>query len=371
MINSIQRSTNITSELSKINISGNIIPESWYHHIVKSHGRPDLVAITILSEIVYWYRPSSDGSKKYAEDLLQKSYSELEEKYGFTRKQVLSAFETLESLSLVAREFRNVKIRGRIVPNIMYVYLDPIRLMEITEDTSKSEEHISQKGEISPQKKVTYPTLKVELSPIEVKTPLSRKEDISPSNTETYPNREADTNTINTIKTISDNTTEISPYTTAIQDVLNHIDIEAIKAELPGETAPILQEVVEVILDISKGNKKAYSVFGRCMPAAKIQSTLLDLKGDHLKYVAEYLYNVEPSATNRSAYITAVLYNCIRNGHTMNFGAKDTEKYNAYGSTGRTTGRKSSFHNFIHQDYDIDALEKILLDKQNRDLKCS
>ena len=39
-------------------LPGNIIPHSWYGEIVSDSGNTDFNAITILSEIVYWYTKS-------------------------------------------------------------------------------------------------------------------------------------------------------------------------------------------------------------------------------------------------------------------------------------------------------------------------
>ena len=42
----------IVDEVGELNISGNIIPENWYQWIRKGTGKPDLLAIVLLSEIV-------------------------------------------------------------------------------------------------------------------------------------------------------------------------------------------------------------------------------------------------------------------------------------------------------------------------------
>ncbi len=73
--------------MDRIRITGNVIPESWYKEILRDNGKPYLLAIILLSEIVYWYRPTEDRdessgcvvglSKKFRGDLLQKSYEEL------------------------------------------------------------------------------------------------------------------------------------------------------------------------------------------------------------------------------------------------------------------------------------------------------
>ena len=44
--------------MGKINISGNVIPQMWYRTVIKDNGKPHLLAVTVLADIVYWYRPS-------------------------------------------------------------------------------------------------------------------------------------------------------------------------------------------------------------------------------------------------------------------------------------------------------------------------
>ena len=49
---------NVVDAVGKMNISGNIVPNNWFYHILRDTGKPNLLAISILSEIVYWYRPT-------------------------------------------------------------------------------------------------------------------------------------------------------------------------------------------------------------------------------------------------------------------------------------------------------------------------
>jgi hypothetical protein len=71
--------------MAKINISGDIIPKIWYKKLKYPSGKPYLIAIIILSDIVYWYRPTeirdeNTGSiigykKKFKADKLQRNYA--------------------------------------------------------------------------------------------------------------------------------------------------------------------------------------------------------------------------------------------------------------------------------------------------------
>jgi len=72
----------VVDALGQMGFQGNIIPRSWYANIKKPSGKPDVVAITLLSEIVWWYRPKevrdeetlgSRWVKKFDADLLQLS----------------------------------------------------------------------------------------------------------------------------------------------------------------------------------------------------------------------------------------------------------------------------------------------------------
>lgn len=47
----------IVDQMGVLNISGNVIPQIWYKTITKTTGKPYLLAITLLADIVYWYRP--------------------------------------------------------------------------------------------------------------------------------------------------------------------------------------------------------------------------------------------------------------------------------------------------------------------------
>ena len=47
----------IVNAVGKMAFTGNVIPESWYKTVVSANGRVNLLAVNLLGEIVYWYRP--------------------------------------------------------------------------------------------------------------------------------------------------------------------------------------------------------------------------------------------------------------------------------------------------------------------------
>lgn len=120
--------------LAEMNISGNITPANWYKTILRDNGKPYLLAICILSEIVYWYRPvevrdEHSGMvvgyrKKFREDMLQKSYSDFAEQFGESKRSVKAAIDRLEEIGVIWRVFMNRTLNnGIVVNNIMYVDL--------------------------------------------------------------------------------------------------------------------------------------------------------------------------------------------------------------------------------------------------------
>ena len=132
----------IVDEVGRINISGNIIPMVWFQAIRYPNGKPNVNAIIILADIVYWYRPTEirdeitgqvvGRRKKFRDDLLQRSYGQISELFGLTKKQVVTAVNALERMGVIKRKFRNMRINGQFVSNVLYLELIPQRLLEIT-----------------------------------------------------------------------------------------------------------------------------------------------------------------------------------------------------------------------------------------------
>lgn len=137
------RGIQATQELQFLNITGNVIPHNWFKTIKMDNGAPDLHAIVILSEIVYWYKPvekfNEKGikvgiTKKYEKDLLQKSYADLAEKFGTTKRQVRDAMTRLEKRGIVERDFRTIMVRGIPHNNVLFIALNVDKLKEYTID---------------------------------------------------------------------------------------------------------------------------------------------------------------------------------------------------------------------------------------------
>jgi len=113
-------------------LTGNITPNDWYEKFTNSQGKPDLSLISVLSEIVYWYRPKKIKDNqtrnityvnKFLGDTWQTSYEHFEKKFGFNREKLRRIFVKLEQMGICAREFRNVKLRGQTYNNRLFIHL--------------------------------------------------------------------------------------------------------------------------------------------------------------------------------------------------------------------------------------------------------
>ena len=132
----------IVNAVGKMAFTGNVIPESWYKTVVSANGRVNLLAVNLLGEIVYWYKPtevrderSGDVTwvKKFAdEEYLQKSYAQICEKYNVSTKQAREALIVLETLGVVKRHFRTIETEMGKCPNVMYIELIPETLYKLT-----------------------------------------------------------------------------------------------------------------------------------------------------------------------------------------------------------------------------------------------
>lgn len=132
----------IVDGMTAIHMTGNIIPSAWYHTVLRSNGKPHLLAIITLAEIAYWYRPQEVRDeetgqligyrKRFKDDLLQRSYDQLAELFGETKRSVTDAVVLLEKLGVIKRVFRTIMVNGTRYNNVLYLELIPDKLYELT-----------------------------------------------------------------------------------------------------------------------------------------------------------------------------------------------------------------------------------------------
>lgn len=139
--------TDAVTAIGQINFSGNVIPANWWRHITLPSGRPDQTAITLLSEIVYWYRPAEVRNeatgdlmgyrKRFRGDKLQRSYQAFADQFGFGKRETADALKRLRDAGLITLELRTIEaLDGLKCANVLFVGVVPCAIAAITNPLS-------------------------------------------------------------------------------------------------------------------------------------------------------------------------------------------------------------------------------------------
>ena len=278
--------------LYEVKFTGNIIPNPWYSTIRTEKGKPDLTAITILSEILYWHRPreecdQSDAGgikliKRFKADLLQMSYKHLEDKFGLTKDQSRRAIERLEKLGLVKRHFRTVETDNATLYNVMYIELFTDRLLEIT-----FPEGYEPPGRKNP-------------------TRVSEKTDEVIRNNQAGSAKNPMTNT--EITTEITNIDYDSIYQAEIERVREQVDYEALTRDM-GSDRGMIDEIVEIIVENDLYGTEPQMINGERIPASIIKERFKKINSYVVKEVIDSLRSEPRNIVNTRGYIMTALYN--------------------------------------------------------------
>lgn len=173
--------------LGTINFSGNVIPASWFKTITKADGKAHLLAIVILADIVYWYRPQEVRDentgmligyrKKFKSDLLQRSYDSIADFVGEGKQPVRRAVKLLENLGVIRVEFRTINANGKRCNNVMFIDLNADKLYDITYPKDyhviKNDNTLSSKLITPCYQNCTHPVIKIDKTNTEITTEIT------------------------------------------------------------------------------------------------------------------------------------------------------------------------------------------------------
>lgn len=119
-------------------LTGNMVPHSWFKTIILKNGQPDLASITLLSEIVWWYKPRQDRktrkfSQKFDADLLHMSRGTFEKKFGLDKRVTSAALKRLTNLGVIRCELRTINLaNGGKLGNALFIELLPEGLAKVS-----------------------------------------------------------------------------------------------------------------------------------------------------------------------------------------------------------------------------------------------
>lgn len=84
---------------------------------------------------MYWYRPKEERDeesgqligmkKKFKDDYLQRSYAQMAETFGLSKRQVTEAVKALEEMGIIKRIFKTISVRGQTLNNVLFIKLIP------------------------------------------------------------------------------------------------------------------------------------------------------------------------------------------------------------------------------------------------------
>lgn len=167
-----QQLNSTVAAVAQMNFTGNVIPQPWFKTITRENGKPNLSAIVILSDIVYWYRPTEQRdeqtgqtvgyAKKFKADMLQRSYAQLAEQFGISKREATNAVAELEKIGVIKRHLRTIDVNGMKMSNVLFIELIPEVLYNVTFPDSKNEIAITSESDTLSLLKVTPPTLRSE-----------------------------------------------------------------------------------------------------------------------------------------------------------------------------------------------------------------
>ncbi|MCR5778306.1 MAG: DUF6017 domain-containing protein [Lachnospiraceae bacterium] len=314
----------VVDEIGTWNITGNVTPHNWYKWLLRDNGKPYFLAAAILSEIVYWYRPSEirdeqTGAviaykKRFKEDKLQKSYQQISDWCGEGKATVKRAIDCLEASGVITREFREIRYgNGQVLNNVMFLSLNVEDLYRITFTSNgidKSED--------------TLPTnLQGDSEQICEETP-DRFAETNTENTTEITNREYN-NPINLSvrdETKVDRMDEIAAYRELVKDNLDYDD--AMQILTYEDDRKRFDEIYEIICDVVCMKSGTVRIGGENKPYELVKSVFLKLTYNHIEYVMQSMDKTVSKIGNIRNYLLTALY---RSMQTMENAMSQEVKY--------------------------------------------
>jgi hypothetical protein len=125
-----------------INIgAGNIVPHRWHHEIKAADDNPDLIAITLLSEL--WVLYCKIGGFEFSD-----SYAYSECKFEFSIAQLQEATLRLYSAGLATRSLRTALVHGRKFPNKLDLQINLSKLLSLKAKHITGDDYNNEDGDI-------------------------------------------------------------------------------------------------------------------------------------------------------------------------------------------------------------------------------
>lgn len=321
--------------MSRLQISGNVIPISWYQTIRKPTGKPNLTAIVILADIVYWYRAvevrdEMTGQliglkKKFRSDILQRSYQQLAEQFGITKRDATNAIVELEKLGVVRRIFRMKEINGQMYSNVLFLELDVDILEKLTYPEQAEEEAPEAKGRCPPG-----------VSPKSGRGVTEIGERVSPKS-EGGITEMRETYTKNTTKEYSTKNSYLS-YPETEELVKEQISYAALKHDYPYDDR--IDELLGIMVEVLGSGAEVIRVNREDKPAEVVKAQFQKIGKQHIEFVLHCMNESSTRARNIRALLITALYNSVNTISSYYGNLVQYHMANGVQENGREYGKK-------------------------------
>lgn len=161
-------STNI---LPEFNALGSFTPKTLSEKLKTPSGRKDNPTIDVLSEIIYWYRPSKSGQSKFNGIDLQISYAQLQENCGYSRRAIAYSLVKLEKLGLVKRNFRTIRTQKTLCSNVLFISINKPALLEFMNLNTPLQASVQATSQTPPYCKICKTYTKNKIISIDISKP--------------------------------------------------------------------------------------------------------------------------------------------------------------------------------------------------------
>lgn len=332
MINMSSGNTTV-DKIGEMHLTGNVVPSIWCKRICYKNGKPNLNAILILSDIVYWYRPTERRDeatgqvlrhdKKFSADLLQRNYKDFAEQFGLSRKQVKESLDLLEELGIIYRELRNLTLKSQTINNVLYIGLNADRLRQITFDEDdtlytsadgvpdiEADTSVPESEEGSDAEVMSLPTQKYIAPSPEDRTNTNI---ISKTSDRDYYNHIIQSGPEPQVESaycdVIDGIDKAAAYRKIIR---NNIDFDTIiQGYKHTSDRKRYEELYEIICDVVCTDSPTIRIAGQEKPASVVRSRFLKLNYMHLQYVMDCIDKTTKKINNIHAYLVTSLYRAL------------------------------------------------------------
>ena len=299
MCNPFDTGSPTVDRMCRLQFTGNVIPSSWYHTIKKGTGKPNLNAIIILADIVYWYRPveirdEATGQlcgfkKKFQADILQRNYQQIAEQFGISKRDATNAIVELEKLGVVRRVFRVMFLNLDVDELIRLTYPDTLDLKPEKEGCRG---YHSFEGQGAPKKETGVTKISERVS--------QKWERPVPKTGETY-----------TKITYKDYNKEfpLQAYQETEEQVKEQIDYSILKLDHMHDER--IEELVGLIVDVLTSVAEKIRVNKEEKPAEVVKAQFRKLRKEHVEFVLLSMDSNTTKARNIRAVLITALYNAV------------------------------------------------------------